>query len=219
MPTRNSSSSGRRVDLLLGVRQEARAVERPLAHEHRRDHRLEAVVAELLQRPPHERELDAHELPEQVREARRPTAGHRGPCRSSRPPAPGGRAPRSRARHLAHLSHELILGPVRGASRRAGWAAARAPPAAPARPPPARRSSSLARAATSCIACDLSLALSLLASRADARVGFVLLRPQTLQLGQQLPSALVQPDHPLEPSHRVLAATRQARPARPRGPG
>ena len=66
---------GQPVDLLLGVGQEAGAVQRLLAHEHRRDDRLEAVAAQLLQRPAHERELEHHEVALQVGEAR---AGHPG---------------------------------------------------------------------------------------------------------------------------------------------
>ena len=61
---------GQRVDLLLGVGQEAGAVQRLLAHEHRRDDRLEALAAEQLERPAHERELEQHERALQVGEAR-----------------------------------------------------------------------------------------------------------------------------------------------------
>ena len=59
-----------RVDLLLGVGQEARAEERLLADEHRRDDRLEAVAAQQLEHPAHERELEEDEVAAQVREAR-----------------------------------------------------------------------------------------------------------------------------------------------------
>ena len=58
------------VDLLLGVGQEAGAVQRPLAHQHRRDHRLEAVRAQLLEDPPHQRQLEHHEVAFEVGEAR-----------------------------------------------------------------------------------------------------------------------------------------------------
>ena len=62
---------GQAVDLLLGVGQEARAVERALAHEHRRDDRLEAVLArQRLERVAHERELEHHEVALEVGEAR-----------------------------------------------------------------------------------------------------------------------------------------------------
>ena len=61
---------GQVVDLLLGVGQEAGAVEGVLAHEHGRDHRLEAVAAQLLQRPADQRELEEDELGAQVGEAR-----------------------------------------------------------------------------------------------------------------------------------------------------
>ncbi len=61
---------GEVVDLLLGVGQKARAVERLPADEHRRDDRLEAVAAELRQRPLDERELEHREVAAQVGEAR-----------------------------------------------------------------------------------------------------------------------------------------------------
>ena len=61
---------GEPVDLLLGVGQEARAEERLLAHEHRRDHRLEALRAQALERPAHERELEQHEIALEVGEPR-----------------------------------------------------------------------------------------------------------------------------------------------------
>jgi len=58
------------VDLLLGVGQEAGAVQRLLAHEDGRDHRLEALLAEQVQRPRDERELQARNVAAQVGEAR-----------------------------------------------------------------------------------------------------------------------------------------------------
>ena len=61
---------GQPVDLLLGVGQEARAEQRLLAHEHGRDHGLEPVLAEQLERPAHERELEQHEVALEVGEAR-----------------------------------------------------------------------------------------------------------------------------------------------------
>ena len=61
---------GHAVDLLLGVRQEAGAVERLLAHQHGRHHRLEAMLAEALQRPAHQRQLEQHERALDVGEAR-----------------------------------------------------------------------------------------------------------------------------------------------------
>ena len=61
---------GQAVDLLLGVGQEARAVERLLADEHGRDHGLEAVADELVHRPRDERELEQREVAAQVGEAR-----------------------------------------------------------------------------------------------------------------------------------------------------
>jgi hypothetical protein len=58
------------VDLLLGVGQEAGPEQRLLAHQHRRHDGLEAPAAEQLERPAHERELEQHERPLQVGEAR-----------------------------------------------------------------------------------------------------------------------------------------------------
>jgi hypothetical protein len=57
---------GQAVDLLLGIRQEAGPVEGALAHEHGRHHGLESLAAEPLQRKPNQRELEHHEVPEQV---------------------------------------------------------------------------------------------------------------------------------------------------------
>ena len=66
---------GHGVDLLLGVGQEPRPVQRLLTHQHRRDHRLEALRHEPLQRPPHQRQLEQHQRPAQVGEARARHAG------------------------------------------------------------------------------------------------------------------------------------------------
>ena len=83
---------GEAVDLLLGVGQEAGAVERLLAHEHGRDHRLEAVAAQHLERPADERQLEQHEVALEVGEARARDARAPPPCRSTRPRGRGGRA-------------------------------------------------------------------------------------------------------------------------------
>ena len=66
---------GDAVDLLLGVGQEACAEQRVLAYEHRRDHRHEALLLEQGEHPLHQRELEPHDRPLQVGEAR---AGHPG---------------------------------------------------------------------------------------------------------------------------------------------
>ena len=76
---------GEPVDLLLGVGQEARAEQRLLAHEHRRDDRLEAVAAEQLDRPAHERQLEQHEVAR--RYAKREPATRAPASMSIRPPA------------------------------------------------------------------------------------------------------------------------------------
>ncbi len=106
---------GQAVDLLLGVGQEAGAEQRPLAHEHRRDHRLEAVAAQLLRAPSaRARAPAAPGRPSGRRSARR-RAWRRGPCRSSAPPAPGGRGARRAIRRstqpdLPDDPHQLVLG-------------------------------------------------------------------------------------------------------------
>ena len=61
---------GQPVELLLGVGQHAGPVERRLAHEHGRDHRHEAPLAEPVDRPAHERQLEQHEVALQICEAR-----------------------------------------------------------------------------------------------------------------------------------------------------
>ena len=58
------------VDLLLGVGQEPGPVQRPLAHQDRRDDRLEPLAAQLLEREPDERELEHHEVTAEIGEAR-----------------------------------------------------------------------------------------------------------------------------------------------------
>jgi hypothetical protein len=49
-------------------RQEPRAVHRLLAHEHRRDHRRESLLREDVHRVANERELEQHDVAEQVDE-------------------------------------------------------------------------------------------------------------------------------------------------------
>ena len=61
---------GQGVDLLLGVGQKAGAVQRLLADEHRRDHRLKALAAELLHGVAHERQLQQDQVAAQVGKAR-----------------------------------------------------------------------------------------------------------------------------------------------------
>ena len=61
---------GQVVDLLLGVGQIAGADQRALAHEHGRDHRLEALPDELVHRVAHECQFDQHEVAAQNCEAR-----------------------------------------------------------------------------------------------------------------------------------------------------
>ena len=82
------------VDLLLGVRQEPGAEQGLLANEDGRDSRLEPVPAQLLERPPHERQLQHHQVALQIGEARSRDPRAAPPCRSVRPRAPGGRGPR-----------------------------------------------------------------------------------------------------------------------------
>ncbi len=123
---------GQRVDLLLGVGQHAGAVQRLLADEHRRDHRLEPLAAQLLERVADERELEHHQVPAQVGEARARTAARRAPCRSAGPASsrwsrPVWRRPRRTSRRTVSSSgassagrfgsereHRVELGPQRG---------------------------------------------------------------------------------------------------------
>ena len=64
-----------RVDLLAVGGEEPRAVERRLAHEHRRHRRQEPAGRELGERVLHEREVQAYEVAVQVGEARAGRAG------------------------------------------------------------------------------------------------------------------------------------------------
>ena len=58
------------VELLFGVGQHARADQRALAHEHRRDHGLEVLLEQLRQRVLDERELEQHDPTAQIGKAR-----------------------------------------------------------------------------------------------------------------------------------------------------
>ena len=121
---------GHVVDLLLGVRQKAGPVQRAFAHEHRRDHRFEAVPAQLLKRPAHERQLEHHEVAFQVGKARARQVAPRDPCRSPRPRARGDRAAGTTARGARPRRAALRPRARAPRSDRAGSAAAQAPPRA-----------------------------------------------------------------------------------------
>ena len=108
------------VDLLLGVGQEAGPEERPLAHEHGRDHGLEATPAQLLEHPAHERQLEHHQIAFQVGKARARQA------RSAIHVDQGARQIQmvtwleGERGDLPHLSDQLVLGARRAPSGRAG---------------------------------------------------------------------------------------------------
>ncbi len=138
---------GHAVDLLLGVGQEAGAEQRLLAHEHGREHRLEAVAGQHLHRPAHERELEHHERPAQVDEARSRQLRARLHVHQAveqvevvAAGAPG----------LAPLAHDLLLERRRLERQvRQRWRACDRARRPPRRAPPTAPSP---RAATSCIA-------------------------------------------------------------------
>ena len=129
---------GQLVDLLLGVGQEAGAVERLLADEDGRDHRLEALLGEVVHDPGDERELQPREAAAQVCEAR---------ARQARPALHVDALAGERevvadlvVRHpgLADLLDDGVLRAP--PTPRASWAAARAPGSARRRPARAPRS-------------------------------------------------------------------------------
>ena len=83
---------GQPVDLLLGVGQHAGPVQRLLAHQHRRDHRLEALGQRASRARSARAPARAARAARAGRQSASPTAARRAPCRSSRRPARGGRA-------------------------------------------------------------------------------------------------------------------------------
>jgi hypothetical protein len=68
---------GHAVDLLVGVGQHARPEQGLLPDEHRRHHRLKPLLAQPLERPANQRQLQQHQRPLDVREARPGHAGAR----------------------------------------------------------------------------------------------------------------------------------------------
>ena len=217
---------GQRVDLLLGVGEEAGAVERLLAHEHRRDHRLEPLPAEHARAPSARARARASRAgPSGRRSASRPRA-RPPPCRRGRRAARGGRGPSSPPRRPRAAPR-----PPRAPTGRAGSAALRA-------------------RAWSCSSTRVDLALKLLhlaprrrasprsrptrprrsASPRRSVVGRVLLGAQLLELGQQLAPARVERQQLVErvaprrgaPARREPAPGRAVSPsgrARPAGLG
>ena len=186
---------GEAVDLLLGVGQEAGAEERLLAHQHRRDHRLEACAAQQLERPADERELEQHELALQVGEARARHARGARPCRSRCRRARGGRG---RVRPASPTSRDDRRPRRRRVgSGRLGSAASTASSSA------STAASSLARAPSA--AGDLAHRARSPrrrprppAWRRRSPRRLVLLGAQRLELGQQLAPLLVEREHLVE---------------------
>ena len=105
---------GHAVDLLLGVGQEAGAVQRLLAHQHRRHHRHEALLLEQREHPLHERQLEAHERALEVDEAR---AGHARARLQVEVLAQQLHVVAARAAGLALLAQHLVAGGALGSGR------------------------------------------------------------------------------------------------------
>ncbi len=195
--------AGHAVDLLLGVRQHAGSEQRLLAHQDRRDHRGKALPLEQGQGPLNERQLQAHERPLEVGEARSRHARARlhvevltEQLHVVAPAAPG----------LALLAQDLVLegrrgvGQVRQQGQRGGAALLHR----------AQLLGELLLARRGALhlgdrrAGVLARALQL----ADALGGLVLGAPQLLELGQQRTPALVGIERLIE--HRgVEAAPKQ----------
>ncbi len=93
---------GQAIDLLLGVGQEAGAVQRALAHEHGRDHRFEALAAQLRAEPSRRARARPSRGRRAGRQSARRTGWRRAPCRSSGRPARGGRLGLERRAREAH---------------------------------------------------------------------------------------------------------------------
>ena len=196
---------GEPVDLLLRVGQEAGAVERLLAHEHRRDHRLEAVAAQHLQRPAHERQLEQHEVALEVGEA---GAGHARARLHVDPRAAQLEVVLRRSRpRLAALVEDLVL-VGRGRVGRVGQRG--------------ELGVELGLHAVELLAQRLAArgdrlhrgdrlrgVLARLLGRGDRLRRLVLLRLDPLGLGQQLAPPHVERQHPVQPLGRAVAPPRE----------
>ena len=105
---------GDRVVVALLRGEEAGAVHRLLAHEHRRQHGHEPRGGQPVEREPVEREREQRRVADDEAEARARDASRRAPCRSRR--ARGARAPLGRGAFapLADDDRVLVAHPVRG---------------------------------------------------------------------------------------------------------
>ena len=151
---------GHAVDLLLGVGQHARAEQGLLAHQHRRHHRREPLLLEQLEHPLDERELEPHERPLQVDEARARHARALLEAEVLARAAPRGCA---RSARLALLAQHLVLGrrgrvgrvrQRRQQRRRAAPRPRAAPPRAASRAPRRSFTSAIASDASAPVRCS-----------------------------------------------------------------
>ncbi len=195
---------GQPVDLLLGVGQHAGPVERRLADQHRRDHRLEALDEELLHRVAHERELEHHERAPQVGKARPRQSGaalHVDHLAGQlEMVAAAGRA-------LADLAEHLV-----GVRRRGGGQVGQRGQGAIALGP---QTGLLVAERAAAAGPRGHLGALLLARRAlQAAAGLVLLGPQRLGLGGERAPLLVEGEHGVDPLGRpgATAGERRAHP-------
>jgi hypothetical protein len=198
---------GHAVDLLLGVGQEAGAVERLLAHQHRRHDRREALLAEQPERPAHERQLEEDQLALQVGEARARharaglevdqvaeqlevvAAGGAGLADLTHDGVGVGRAGIGQVRQRGERAAELLLDRLQLAVE-----------------PLLALADLLDRGDR--LRSVAALALQL----ADPLAGGVLLGAQALELGQNRTPALVELEHSRQPPVGAVAAPRERRP-------
>ena len=166
------------------------------------------LSAQLLDRPPHERELEEHQLASQIREAR--ARQLRAGVHVDHPARELEVVARLEVElgNAAHLAHELVLGP--GSGRGVGQVGQR-------REGALKRLLHFRELALELLRArrnhphrlDLALALGRVGGRPDPRIRCVLLAPQALELGQQRAPSRVELDHRVDRLGGVLAAARE----------
>ena len=208
------------VDHLPLAGEEAGAEQRALADEHRRHDRLEALARGQLDREAHQRQLDHHQVAEQVGEPRARGLGrllHLDPAvRDAR--GRGGRGPRSRTRPLADLAQRdrVVLARPSGASGSGRFGSVARELVAPRldlgelapRAPSSRRRPRASRRSARSASSPARLAAAISSEAA------VLPRAPLLDLGQQLAAARVELEQLVE--RLGGAAARERRPGRAR---
>ena len=205
-----------RVDLLARLGEEAAADERLLAHEHRRHDRREALADELVERVLHRRDVQPHDVAEQVGEARARDARAALDVDHAARRGRGGRAARSRTPASGRLDIvvqlRVLLEHAVGGATGAGGSGASSIAVSKAASTSRSCSSSAASRSRSSAAAAISAAASRpgalgLADRLRRRVA---LGAQLVDLRLQRAPALVQREHLVEQAVGLAARERRA---------